>query len=78
MSNRRRRPQAQPEKGWVIPNGNQSQVPRKLLAFKAGQKIPAGAQYLTFALKNDVPHFFFLLPEPDKKQQNTIGFKLNK
>ena len=79
MSIRRRRAVPSHTKGWQYPaskiTGN---PPRKLHAFKAGQIVPEGAEYVTFAFKNDVPHFFFLVPrEPKRKSGRTIGFRLS-
>lgn len=53
--------------------------PQKVMAFKAGQVIPPDAQYLTFALKGDVPQFFFLLTKREKPtKKNAIGFRIRK
>ena len=50
---------------------------RKLQAFKAGQNVPEGAEYVTYAIKGETPHFFFLVPPAEKKRRSaTIGFRL--
>jgi hypothetical protein len=76
---RRRRAVSSPTKGWQYPASPlHGKPPRKLHAFKAGQVIPEGAEYLTFAIRDNVPHFFFLLPHGTKKKDGrTIGFRLS-
>ena len=76
---RHRRPRPSPQHGssWTVPSLTPP-VTKKLKAFKAGQVIPEGATYLTFAFKNNVPHFFFLLPHGFKKpSERKIGFRVN-
>ena len=74
----RRRRHVDHEKGssWTLPNIDPPPS-KKIVALKAGQTVPAGAQYLTYALKGEVPHLFFLVDrkEPASKKAS-IGFRL--
>lgn len=66
----------EPSKGWQHAKGT-GKPARKLVAFKAGQTVPQGAEYVTYAIKGETPHFFFLVPPAEKKRRSaTIGFRL--
>ena len=75
MKIRRRRIIVKQDKGWSYSTTDINPPARKLQVFKAGQKIPAGAQYLTFAIKNNIPKFFFLVNENNSKSRH-IGFQI--
>lgn len=63
-------------KGWASVKRT-GKPRRKLQSFKAGQHVPEGAEYVTYAIKGNTPHFFFLVPPAEKKRQSgTIGFRL--
>lgn len=74
----RRRRHIDHEKGnsWTMPSIDPPPS-KKIVALKAGQVVPAGAQYLTYALKDDVPHLFFLVDKQERKASKApIGFRL--